>query len=90
MIKAFVGADTAVEGNEDPAVGRSDGTDRPWMEVPMELSDGPSMPPAPADESTEDDGPQIEINMDLSDGPRVGESGPSPLSSLDGLGEAQL
>ena len=54
--KAFVGADTALEGNEDPAVGHSDGTERPPMEIPVELLGEPSMPPAPADEITEDNG----------------------------------
>lgn len=43
-----------MEGDEDPAVGRSDGTVRPRIEAPMELSCGPSMPPV--DESREDDG----------------------------------
>lgn len=38
---ASVGADTVVEVQEDPAVGRSFGIDRPRVEVPSDLPCGP-------------------------------------------------
>ncbi|CAD6333942.1 unnamed protein product [Miscanthus lutarioriparius] len=82
VFKESVAADTAVEGKRDTDVRRID--DRPRFEIPLQLSYGPSMRPA---ERGESNGPRAD---DLSGGPQLEASGPPPLSSLDGLNEADV
>jgi hypothetical protein len=45
VFKESVGVDTVVEGKKDTDVGRFDVIVRPWIEIPLELSYGPSVRP---------------------------------------------
>lgn len=82
VFKESVGVDTVVEGKKDTDVGRFDVIVRPRIEIPLELSYGPSVRPAAECEIV---GPMVGV---LSGGPQLVASRPPLLSSLDGLVEA--